>query len=99
MIADFLRETLKQRFLASILARFKDISFLDKRVGIVYPLFGLKWCLKLLNEFVPELLKRRGFAVKKAIDKDELQNAQLAKAGRMLATVVNKLPTTLRTGY
>ncbi|MGD1118527.1 MAG: phosphotransferase [Dehalococcoidales bacterium] len=97
MTADFLLhpgmelgETLKQRFLAGILTHFKDIRFLDKRVGIAYPLFGLKWCLILLNEFVPEFLMRRGFAVKQTIDKDKLQTAQLVKSRRMLATVMNE---------
>lgn len=97
MISDFLlhpamrlRETLKQRFVSGILARFKHNHFLDNRVRITYPLFGLKWCLILLNEFIPELLARREFASQKEFNKGELQVAQLAKARRMLHRVMNE---------
>jgi thiamine kinase-like enzyme len=97
MIADFLlhpgmemREALKQRFFTGMMARFRESRFLDNRVRIVYPLFGIKWCVILLNEFVPELLARRGFAVKKDINKVELQTAQLAKARAMLSRVMSE---------
>jgi hypothetical protein len=97
MIADFLLhpgmelpETLKQRFYSGIVACFGNSQFLDNRVGIVYPLFGIKWCLILLNEFVPELLARRGFAVNKDFNKGELQTTQLAKAGQMLSRVMRE---------
>ena len=97
MIADFLLhpamrlgESLKRHFAAGILKRFADYKFIDKRVEIVYPLFGLKWCLIFLNEFVPELLLRRTFASKKELDNDKLMAAQLAKARRMLHRVMNE---------
>jgi len=97
MIADFLlhpamrlHESLKHQFSSGILGRFKELKFLDRRVEIVYPLFGLKWCLILLNEFVPELLARRGFAVNKELNNDKLQARQLAKARRMLHRVLNE---------
>lgn len=97
MVSDFLLHSamrlskgLKRRFVAGILGRFRDPEFLDKRVQIVYPMFGLKWCLILLNEFVPEILARRGFAGKNKLDKDKLQAAQLVKARRMLHRVVNE---------
>lgn len=97
MISDFLlhpamelRQYLKHRFASSILTCFKDHRYLDKRLETVYPLFGLKWCLILLNEFVPEHLLRRGFAREADINKDDLQAEQLAKARRMLDRIKNE---------
>jgi len=91
MISDFLlhpamelREDLRRRFVVNILSRFEDHRYLDKRVEIVYPLFGLKWCLIFLNEFVPEHLLRRGFASGSDLDKSNVQAKQLSKARRML---------------
>src|SRR5436190_3693088 len=58
MIADFLLHPamklsagLKQAFVSAILRHFSDWPGLIGRVESVYPLFGLKWCLILLNEF------------------------------------------------
>lgn len=91
MVSDFLLhpamevpESLKWRFVASILSHSEDNKYLARRVKIVYPLFGLKWCLIFLNEFLPEDLLRRGFASEIAINKRNLQVQQLKKAGYML---------------
>jgi len=53
----------------------------------VYPIFGLKWCMILLNEFVPEDFLRRRFSRKGYIDIYALQKKQLHKAEKMLAKV------------
>ena len=91
MISDFLlhpamelREELRRRFVSSTLSCFEDYKNLDKRVEIVYPLFGLKWCMIFLNEFVPESLLRREFASGGDLDKSEVQAKQLLKARQML---------------
>ena len=67
LICDFLyhpgmllSEELKQLFVQKILPFFD--SRLELRLQIEYPLFGLVWCLILLNEFVPEHQERRQFA-------------------------------------
>lgn len=95
MVADFLlhpamelHDSLKQRFVRGILSRFEDDKQLAKRIEIVYPLFGLKWCMILLNEFVPKDLLRRGFASGKSLDRGHLQAKQLAKAKRMLDRIM-----------
>jgi thiamine kinase-like enzyme len=94
MVADILlhpgmnlREGLKQRFAHGILQRFSDYPYLAKRVEIVYPLFGLKWCLILLNEFLPQHLLRRRFASANGLKRHILQTEQLAKAKRLLQMV------------
>ena len=78
-----LRHNLKQRFTDKTLEVFRDQPQLNKRVEALYPLFGLKWCLILLNEFVPEDLRRRRFASQNAFDEDNLRAEQLDKARRM----------------
>jgi hypothetical protein len=97
MVSDFLlhpgmelARSLKQRFFSRLMAVFANSGFLDNRMRIVYPLFGIKWCLILLNEFVPEFLARRGFAINQDLNKGELQLIQLAKARRMLSRVMNE---------
>lgn len=78
-----LSHDLKNRFLRSMLNSFSDIKGLLNRVKIVYPLFGMKWCLILLNEFVPEFISRRVFSGGH-IDHHVKQTEQLFKARQML---------------
>ncbi len=94
MVSDFLLhpalelpESLKRRFAAGIYRRFDANKSLVKRVETVYPLFGLKWCLIMLNEFVPEDLQRRGFASGGSFDRAAAQARQLDKAQRMLTRI------------
>ena len=94
MVADFLlhpgmelSQDLKERFAVEVLGRFADDPLLPNRLQTVYPLFGLKWCLILLNEFVPEHLMRRGFATDGAEPRPEIQARQLAKARGLLRRV------------
>jgi len=89
MISDFLlhpamdlSESFKRQFLAGVMAA--HYPGLRKRVEFLYPLFGLKWCLILLNEFLPEHLERRGFSQGQELDRNALQHQQLAKARGML---------------
>jgi hypothetical protein len=49
-----LGEPLKRRFAARAQAAFADVPTLAARARLVYPLFGLKWALILLNDFLPE---------------------------------------------
>ncbi len=91
MISDFLLHPamelsaeLKKKFASAVLRRFSDFPALVDRVESVYPLFGLKWCMILLNEFVSDSLQRRNFAAVTVQDRSELQMQQLEKARRML---------------
>jgi len=97
MICDFLlhpamdlNEDLKRRFVQNLLDHFADHSRLAKRVESLYPLFGLKWCLIFLNEFIPEDLLRRGFASENNVEESGLQARQLAKARSMLQRMRNE---------
>lgn len=94
MVSDFLLHPamrlprpLGRRFLARVVERFSTDRSLGKRVELVWPLWGLKWCLILLNEFVPADLGRRTFAAGREASLQTSQRRQLTKARRMLATV------------
>jgi hypothetical protein len=96
MISDFLLHpamdlgnVLKNRFLGNILGGYQDFPYLASRVTAVYSTWALKWCLILLNEFVPEHLVRRSFASETPLDESELQFLQLSKARRMLRDVMD----------
>jgi hypothetical protein len=82
-----LTRDMKRRFVHGILKSFSEYPKLAKRIEIVYPLFGIKWCLILLNEFLPEHLLRRRFATGSRLERKTIQAEQLAKARHMLQTI------------
>ncbi len=90
MICDFLLHpgmglpiSSRGRFLQHILSRWQVPSDLAARVRIAYPLYGLKWCMILLNEFLPDSWQRRRFA-NPGLCLDERHQRQLGKAREML---------------
>jgi phosphotransferase family enzyme len=48
-----LGEPIKRRFAVGARAAFADVPMLAERARLVYPLFGLKWAMILLNDFLP----------------------------------------------
>jgi hypothetical protein len=56
------------------------------RLGVCYPLYGIRWTLIILNEFLPELWARRAFAGKGG-DWAAAKSAQLRKARTKLAAL------------
>ena len=80
----------KKCFVLGILGHFHKYSNLSERIEIVYPLFGLKWCLILLNEFLPERLMLRKFAGISTNDHQALQSVQLNKARTLLNKVIHE---------
>jgi hypothetical protein len=79
---------LKQRFARTMSRSFADIPGFAARLALAYPLFGLKWCLILLNEFVPRDLRRRQFAQGAAASIEAILASQLAKAEYTLGQVL-----------
>ncbi|MBI3853383.1 MAG: hypothetical protein HY298_24310 [Verrucomicrobia bacterium] len=91
MIADFLLHpamdlspALKKKFASGMFRCFSDWPDLLQRVESLYPLFGLKWCMIFLNEFLPDQFQRRQFAAVAAPDRASLQMQQLDKARQIL---------------
>lgn len=68
---------LRRQFAESLLDRLA-IDGLRRRARLAFPLFGIKWCLILLNEFLPGPLNRRVFADQQARPESERQGLQLA---------------------
>ena len=82
-----LQPALKARFLAGCRIVFaRDAGFAD-RFDLLHPLYGLRWCLILLNEFLPERWARRAFAG--AEDRIAAETRQLAKATTLLRTLTD----------
>jgi hypothetical protein len=71
----------KTRFLADLLPKLANGPSLALRLRRLYPVWALKWCLILLNEFVPGDRARRRFA---GVDSEARRGLQLEKARNML---------------
>ncbi len=80
-----LSEPLRQRFFKGYSAIFGESdSDFTARFAALYPLYGLCWCLIMLNEYLPDFMARRAAAAG-GLDSDTVRSAQLGKASRMLA--------------
>ena len=69
LVSDFLwhpamqlSEAHKQQFASGIARALNNHALLAQRLPVAYPLYGVKWCTILLNEFLPEHWARRTFA-------------------------------------
>jgi hypothetical protein len=85
-----LSEACKMRFVDGLRESFAADPGFAGRLRRVYPLYGLIWCLILLNEFLPEHLRRRQFAAVRPRTRRAVQGEQLTKARRMLARVLDE---------
>jgi hypothetical protein len=74
----------KHRFVDLMFQCFANDVTLKKRTELAYPLFGLKWCCILLNEFIPQHQSRRGFADRNEGTLATIQTRQLKKAATLL---------------
>jgi len=86
---DLSRE-LKQRFITRAITAMEESGTVAQRLPVVYPLFGLKWCMIFLNEFLREGLERRQFAAGTNLEADALQAGQLVKAKNMLQQIAGE---------
>lgn len=75
-----LAEEGKQRFVNRMQDLFSDDENFEIRLKALFPIFGLKWCLIFLNEFVSSDMQRRSFAQAALEDKTAVRLNQLAKA-------------------
>ena len=62
----------------------------EERVRRLYPLFALKWCMILLNEFRPEQIERRRYVDRNAEEAHVFQMRQLEAARHMLHGAVGE---------
>jgi len=94
MIVDFLlhpamalSEPMKKAFVSRTLEAFAENRQLTQRVRIVHPLLALKWCMIMLNEFVPGDFSRRVYAAGNPLDKAQVRKEQLLKAKNLCRTI------------
>ena len=81
-----LAEPLKRRYSEGMATLFGGVGAFSQRLPLLAPLFGLRWCLILLNEFLPERWARRLNAGAEK-DWDMAKRVQLAKSAALLATL------------
>ena len=80
--------SIQQRdFVEAVIPIFRDDPELGKRFALQFPLWGLKWCAIILNEFIPDFLARRVFAGTSQEELIAVQKQQLTKAERMLDSI------------
>jgi Phosphotransferase enzyme family len=94
MMSDFLlhpavslAQDVREYFATRFLECFGDDEQLPARLRAAYPLYGLRWCMILLNEFLPDHLERRMFAAAREDDISQLCMQQLGKSKKMLERV------------
>ena len=75
-----------EQFRRGLADMYREDPAYEKRLSALWPLFGLRWCLILLNEFLPERWFRRAYA-DGGRDREAAQTRQLDKAGAMLRRV------------
>jgi len=78
--------SMQRRFVDILLGRLGNPTGLATRLRLLYPLFGLKWSLIMLNEFLPVSRERRRFAGTRPEDQDR-RREQLAKSKRQVKAV------------
>ena len=76
-----LSDAMKKTFYGHMLGIYGDD--IKARFASYYPLFGLRWALIMLNEFIPERWEARAQA-SGATNWDEVKTAQLTKAAAMV---------------
>jgi hypothetical protein len=84
-----LRPDMQRLFVGSVVPLLGG-NELERRIRRLSPLFGLKWCLILLNEFLPEGRLRRNLATSGSDRLQDLLSVQLAKAHAMLHQVIRE---------
>ena len=77
-----------EKFFRSAKALFANDPAFAWRLGALYPLYGLRWCLILLTEFLPERMARRQQAGLHA-DPEAARQAQLEKSRTLLDQITS----------
>ena len=79
-----IRKELRHYFVETMISAYDHIHGLGERVTVCYPLLGIKWCLILLNEFIPSDNERRRFALGNGMENRAIALRQLNKARKMV---------------
>ena len=81
---------LKNKWKTAMIELYSGDPYFVDRLNAAMPLYGLRWAMILLNEFLPELAYRRKDALgAKYYDLGNIQNIQLKKAQNYCEQVMN----------
>ncbi len=80
-----LTEGQRRRFVEGAKTVFSGDKTFASRLALMYAFFGYRWCMIILNEFLPERWRRRAFATEQ--DRTAAQLRQLEKARLLLDRV------------
>ena len=81
---------LKKKWNAAMLKLFSGDPYFEERLNAAMPLYGMRWALIVLNEFLPELAqKRRDADGSKEYDLEKRQKIQFKKANQYCTRVKN----------
>ena len=81
----------KRRFVRGFVRQFRASEWLEARMRVAFRVFGLKWCLVLLNEFALDD-RRRELLLGPTEDRERLLQGQLEKARAMLGQATGAFP-------
>jgi hypothetical protein len=81
------KDNIKNRFIQGVVKIFQDDRTLPFRMQQLYPLFGLCWCMIILNEFTVEGWQRKSLVTGKTLDKQTISIQQLDKAKQLLLSL------------
>ncbi len=88
---------MQERFIRTVLPALKSLGYRPERAAAMFPLFAIKWCCILLNEFVPREAARRNFAKTAGSEgRDRVLVRQLDKARNMLGRLGERAATFAR---
>lgn len=83
-----LSDELRSKWIEDTKDIFEDDLSFSKRLRAYLPLIGLRWCLILLNEFLPDRLQQRIHADQaKASDSKDILSVQLNKSQHLLNSI------------
>jgi hypothetical protein len=74
------------RFTDAVLADCSDAEFHRRRIEVLMPVYRLKWCCIMMNEFSPVGSRRRSFACD-TVDHEQRKRLQLEKSDRALQSI------------
>ena len=86
---------LRELFLNRVLALFSTDPDFGKRLGLLFPLVGIRWCLIILNEFLNNHWARRAL-VNPSDNQLAAKHRQLEKAKQLLSSLETRKGEILR---
>jgi aminoglycoside phosphotransferase (APT) family kinase protein len=81
-------EPLAGRFTEGVVAGTSDAALHRRRIALLLPVYRLKWCCIMMNEFLPSGSRRRNFA-QEGMEESQRKRIQLEKADEALQHVEN----------